>query len=40
MNKKVMIVDDELETRETVVRHLNQRGLEAVEIWDGVNLTT
>ena len=30
MNKKVMIVDDELETRETVVRHLNLRGLEAV----------
>jgi len=30
MNKKVMIVDDELEVRETVSRHLSQRGLEAV----------
>jgi CheY-like chemotaxis protein len=30
MKKKVMIVDDEIDVRETVVRHLNRNGLEAV----------
>ncbi len=30
MNKKVMIVDDELDVRDTVVRNLTLRGLEAV----------
>jgi CheY-like chemotaxis protein len=30
MKKKVMVVDDELEVRETIVRHLNLKGIEAV----------
>jgi DNA-binding response OmpR family regulator len=30
MKKRVMIVDDEIEVRETVVRHLGRNGIEAV----------